>query len=296
MGIDQWAESSVDLVIDLHQLWWKPNTSHQKPKVIIYWYFFLRFLLPNSFILLQLLWVVSEKKKLNQEIFIHLWHGVQRRQKHVNRNGPPIWFRNKSAGGELYECEWIWSLAACVIHQTQHESTISVVEKSTVFRRLCSISLVTFFMTLELITYAPPQPKQATILLSHIVQKISVFMLVNHKAAEANRLHFFCLSFYCLMRSSHNKNPYPRTKRKSNFYNSKYALNFCLRQRISRCHQLFQKTNCLFSTLFDTVTTHLNCSSKKKNNWSHCAIFINGFLHVISTYNHVGYLHLSLHS
>lgn len=41
-------------------------------------------------------------------------------------------------------------------------------------------------------------------------------------------------------------------------------MNFCLRQRISRCHQLFQKTNCIFSTLFDTETTHSNCSSKKK--------------------------------
>lgn len=160
---------------------------------------------------------------------------------------------------------WMNLVIGCVC-DTSNATRINYISwgKSTVFRRLCSISLVTFFMTLELITYAPPQPKQATILLSHIVQKISVFMLVNHKAAEANRLHFFCLSFYCLMPASHNKNPYPQTKRKSIFYNSKCALNFCLRQRISRCHQLFHKTNCLFPSLFNTETTHLNCSSKKK--------------------------------
>lgn len=90
----------------------------RKAKSHRYWiWFLLIFVAEKSDFIAIIIWVddIRERKNIeNPEIFILLWHIVQRRQKHVNRCGPPIWLRNKSAGGELYECEWIWSLAVCV--------------------------------------------------------------------------------------------------------------------------------------------------------------------------------------
>lgn len=168
-------------------------------------------------------------------------------------------------------CVWMWmriNLAIdCVIHRTQHETFNCISqcrENKKNNTRICSsfmYDLVSHLILwqLELITNAPTRAMRvhATILLVHIVRKISAFMLVNQKAAEANRLMFFCLSFYCLMRAH-----YDRTVNNIHQQNENRFFIILNRLRIfqwvsRRCHQLFPQTKFLFlSTVFFWFPNH----------------------------------------
>lgn len=126
--------------------------------------------------------------------------------------------------------------------------------------------------------------------------KISVFMLVNHKAAEANRLLFytFFLSFFgVILNARHYGCPYKNNRpiewNKSNIdfssFESMHRINsFPLKYRndylyaIPKPHDCILKTHTLIASYPSMVTVLLLFSC------------------VTSTYNHVGYLHLSSHS
>lgn len=59
-------ESSVDLIIDLRQIWWKPNASHEKPKVINLCFLSLVFRLPKCSGFIAIIMIECDRMKLNR--------------------------------------------------------------------------------------------------------------------------------------------------------------------------------------------------------------------------------------
>lgn len=204
------------------------------------------------------------------KIFIILWHVVRCRQRNTwIDNGPPIW------------CRIDQQEVRCVnVNEFIHWSRL----KSTILQRCFDLVSHRFYDTR--INHINAQPYRS------YCSNISV---VNHKAAEAHRIIAF---FYLIPNTQalYGRNKEHSTN-KNNIDFSSFEKRFVI-QLILIPEQLFSLQTMYYHFFFSRFMQFPNHTNIFKR-YTHCAIFINWlslFSRVTSTYNHVGYLHLSSHT
>lgn len=132
---------TVDSIIDLLQVWWKPNMSYDKAES--HRRFFCVCIWSSMNFCCRKVWfycnyyesldqAVTTLNDIDQieikKYFIVLWQIVPCRQKHVNWCGPPIWFRNQISRRWVNIClalaEWVNEFSHWSRYKSKHITTV----------------------------------------------------------------------------------------------------------------------------------------------------------------------------